>query len=132
MAAALTSMAVDDPTTEQAFREMFLRQAPASYARWTDVEHAHSGVGAVSLAAAAAWFTDIPADAVARIRAATLPPSLVIGGDYDLLTGAQPVRDYAALLGAELSMIRDCGHYPWIEQPEVFRDVLCAWLGRSL
>lgn len=128
--AALTSMA-DDPTTEQAFQESFYRQAPATYARWTGVEQAHARIGAVSLAATAAWFTDIPPDAVARIRAATLPPTLVVGGDRDLLTGAQPVRDYAALLGAELSMISDCGHYPWVEHPAAFRAILHTWLART-
>ena len=125
---ALASMRVDDATTEQAFRESFRRQAPAGYARWTDAEQAHSDVGAVSLAAASAWFTDIPPDAVERIRATDFPPSLVIGGDQDLLTGVQPVKDYAALLGAEFSLIRACGHYPWVEQPETFSRLLHAWL----
>ncbi|WP_235038088.1 alpha/beta fold hydrolase [Microbacterium sp. 18062] len=128
VAAALVSMANDDPTAEEAFRESFRRQAPASYARWTDVERAHAEVGAISLAAASAWFTDIPADAVTRIRAATLPPTLVIGGDQDLLTGVRPVRDYADALGGDLSLIADCGHYPWIEQPEVFQRLVDAWL----
>lgn len=54
----------------------------------------------------------------------------MIGGDRDLLTGAQPVIDYAAALGARFAMIDDCGHYPWIEQPDAFRDELARWLTR--
>lgn len=45
VAEALVSMANDDPTTEEAFRVSFRRQAPASYARWTEVEQAHAEVG---------------------------------------------------------------------------------------
>lgn len=128
---ALSAMSTDDPTTEAEFREAFLRQAPASYARWTPVEQTHAAVGAVSLAGAMAWFTDIPDDAVARIRAMPRTPALVIGGDRDLLTGVQPVRDYAAALHADLTMIADCGHYPWVEQPAAFREGLRAWLAPS-
>ncbi|MDM8086008.1 alpha/beta hydrolase [Cellulomonas cellasea] len=125
---ALIAMSTDEPSTESDFRESFRRQAPASYAHWTPTEQAHADVGAVSLAAASAWFTDIPDDAVERIRTMRSPRSLVIGGDQDLLTGVQPVRDYAALLSADLALIADCGHYPWIEQPAPFRHYLTTWL----
>ncbi|MDF2507853.1 MAG: alpha/beta hydrolase [Microbacterium sp.] len=132
VADAIRSLEHDESDTEEAFRETFLRQAPATYAHWTAREQVHAAVGAMSLAAAEAWFTDIPDDAADRIRSTALPPTLVIGGAQDLLTGVGPVVDYAALLGAELRMIDDCGHYPWIEQPEAFRTVLDAWLtGRT-
>ncbi|MGW9112672.1 alpha/beta fold hydrolase [Microbacterium sp. NPDC055683] len=125
---ALRSLADDEPETEDEFRVAFLRQAPATYAHWTHVEEDHSRVGAVSLAAARAWFHGVPADAVARILAAPLPRTVVIGGDRDALTGIQPVADYADALGAELAMIDDCGHYPWVEQPAAFRRIVDAWL----
>ncbi|MEL4317452.1 alpha/beta hydrolase [Leifsonia sp. YIM 134122] len=128
VATALAAMEHDDPTTESAFQESFFRQAPASYAHWTEIEQSHSAVGEVSRAAAIAWFNDVPTNAPDRIRTMHSPPTLVIGGDQDLLTGVQPVRDYAAVLDAELSVIADCGHYPWVEQPEVFHRVLHTWL----
>lgn len=127
---ALASVEHDDPSTESAFAESFRRQAPASYAHWTGRERSHAQVGAVSLASAKAWFQNIPADVSDRILAMQAPPTLVIGGDRDLLTGLRPVRDYAAVLDAQLSFITDCGHYPWIEQPEAFHRVLHAWLAR--
>ncbi|GAA4765005.1 alpha/beta fold hydrolase [Microbacterium gilvum] len=125
---ALRSLEHDEPETEGEFRAAFLRQAPATYAHWTDVEEAHSRVGAVSLAAARAWFDGVPADAVERILAAPLPRTLVVGGDGDALTGVQPVADYADALSAKLAMIDDCGHYPWVEQPDGFRRIVDAWL----
>jgi len=126
--AALAALEHDDPSTEAEYGESFLRQAPASYARWTDSERAHAQLGAVSLAAATAWFRDIPTDAPDRIRAMHSPPTLVVGGDQDLLTGVEPVRHYASALDAEVTFIADCGHYPWMEQPDEFRRVLGDWL----
>ncbi|QMU98607.1 alpha/beta hydrolase [Microbacterium esteraromaticum] len=111
VAAAILSLSHEqEPTTEEGFRAAFLRQAPASYAHWTEKEQQHARVGSMSLAAASAWFDGIPDDAAQIILSATLPPALVIGGDRDLLTGAQPVIDYAAALGARFAMIDDCGH----------------------
>jgi pimeloyl-ACP methyl ester carboxylesterase len=124
----LAAMSADEPSTESDFQESFLRLAPASYAHWTETERAHASVGGVSLAAVSAWFTHIPDDACDRIRSMPLSRTLVIGGDRDLLTGVRPVRDYAATLGAELVLIADCGHYPWIEQPSSFKQILSPWL----
>jgi pimeloyl-ACP methyl ester carboxylesterase len=125
---ALTAIERDDPQTETDFQESLLRQAPASYAQWTDVEQAHANIGTVSLAAALAWFADIPHDVSELIDAMPKVPTLVIGGDRDFLTGVQPVEDYATLLAAELVMITNCGHYPWVEQADTFRKCLSSWL----
>jgi pimeloyl-ACP methyl ester carboxylesterase len=129
---ALTALARYDPHTEPEFQESFRRQAPATYAHWTTREQQHSTRGDVSLSAASAWFTGIPDDAADRIRAMRPPRCLVIGGDRDFLTGVQPVRDYAQLLDAELAMITDCGHYPWVEQPADFLALTSAWLTSRL
>lgn len=131
VAAAIDALQEDDPATESEFTAAFLRQTPATYAHWSPVEQAHATIGSVSLAATSAWFTGIPADAVEQVRAARIPPTLVIGGDRDYLTGVQPVRDYAAALGAEVAFIRDCGHYPWVEQPAEFRSVMRSWLSSA-
>lgn len=125
---ALAAMTTEDPATESGFGEAFRRQAPAGYARWTAVEQAHARVGAVSLASAVAWSAGIPGDVGDRVRAATLPPALVVAGDRDLLTGVEPVAAYARLIGAGYALVDDCGHYPWVEQPQAFRRCLDAWL----
>jgi len=121
-------MTTEDPATESEFGEAFRRQAPAGYARWTAVEQAHAQVGAVSLASALASSAGIPGDVADRVRAATLPPALVVAGDRDLLTGVEPVAAYARLIGAGYALVDDCGHYPWVEQPQAFRRCLDAWL----
>lgn len=128
---ALAALGEDAATTDAGFIEQFQRQAPAGYAKWTERERGHARVGRVSLAAASAWFHDIPGCAAERILAASLPPTTVIAGDADLLTGVQPVADYAVALGAGLIVLAACGHYPWVEQPEAFREAIIAWLSRG-
>lgn len=36
------------------------------------------------------------------------------------------MRPYAEALGSELLTITDCGHYPWVEQPQRFRRALAG------
>lgn len=128
---ALVALGEDTATTDAGFVEQFRRQAPASYARWTPREREHARIGRVSLAAASAWFDDIPDDAADLIRSAALPPTTVVAGDADLLTGVRPVADYAEALGADLVWLAACGHYPWVEQPAAFHDAITMWLSRS-
>ncbi len=118
----------EHPDTEAGFRALFRRQAPAGYAHWTETTRAHSRIGEVSRRSAGAWFQDIPDEVADRILETALPPAHVIGGDRDYLTGLQPVLDYAERLEADATMIHDCGHYPWVEQPDTFRRTAGAWL----
>ncbi|MDF2990353.1 MAG: alpha/beta hydrolase fold protein [Microbacterium sp.] len=128
--AGFDALSENDARSTAEFRRQFLRQAPATYAHWGTAENAHARVGAVDLDAAHAWFRDIPADAVERIRADVSAPTLVVAGDRDLLTGVAPVRAYAEALGARLTMLEDCGHYPWVEQPDAFRRAVAPWVAR--
>lgn len=122
------SLAGPGPEDEAQFQADSPIQRPAGYARWTRREQEHSPLGSTSLAASGAWSLGIPDDAVHRIRQAALPPTLVIGGTEDILVGDAPVRAGARALGAPLEMIEDCGHYPWVEQPESFRRFVDPWL----
>jgi pimeloyl-ACP methyl ester carboxylesterase len=128
LTAALASMAGPGPATEREFQRSLGVEAPAGYAKWTDVEREHSKVGAMSLAASTAWFKDIPDDAANSILSIALPRALVIGGRQDLLTGLRPVQAYVEALHAEAIFIDDCGHYPWLEQPDAFYRGAADWL----
>lgn len=113
-----------EPQTEAEFQSAWTTQAPAGYAHWGATEKAHAEVGAMSFAAATAWFNDIPDDAATQVLEASIPPTLVIGGEEDILSGVESVRAMAAALGATLRMLPGCGHYPWAEQPEAFMQRL--------
>ncbi|MFF2372181.1 alpha/beta fold hydrolase [Agromyces sp. NPDC058110] len=126
--AALESLTGPQPLDQRQWETARAVEGPAGYARWTERERAHSTVGGWELASVEAWFTGVPDDAATRILAAPRVPTTVIGGDADILSGVAPVEAYAAALGAELRLLDDCGHYPWVEQPEAFREALGAWL----
>lgn len=44
------------------------------------------------------------------------------------MTGFDLGPAVAEALGGELAFIADCGHYPWIEQPDAFRRLADGWL----
>ncbi|HRO94053.1 alpha/beta hydrolase [Citricoccus sp.] len=129
---AMASLAGPAPRDEARFQADSPVQRPAGYARWTLREQEHSPLGSTSLAASGAWSRDIPEDAADRVRQADLPPTLVIGGTEDILVGDAPVRAGARVLGARLEMIGDCGHYPWVEQPEAFRGLVDPWVAQGV
>ncbi len=129
-AAALDAMAAPAPADEAEFQRQSELVAAGSYARWTDREQRHARVGEQSLAAVTAWFQGVPDDAAEQVLAVPQPPTLVVAGAQDALSGRAPVTAYAAALSAPVAWIPDCGHYPWVEQPEVFRAIAAEWLRR--
>ncbi|MFT4186533.1 MAG: alpha/beta hydrolase [Micrococcaceae bacterium] len=123
---ALDSMDSIMSRTEEEFQKTLITEAPAGYAKWSLAEQKHAKVGVMSLAAITAWLSNIPNDAATNILNSPIPNTLVIGGSKDILTGVETVKAYAKVLKAELKMIPDCGHYPWVEQPEIFNEILKA------
>jgi pimeloyl-ACP methyl ester carboxylesterase len=72
-------------------------------------------------------------DALQALRSVTVP-CLVIAGEHDWLetdpdTSGRTVAD-AAQTGS-LAVIRDCGHFPFVEEPEAFEHAVRAWLVRQ-
>jgi proline iminopeptidase len=53
-------------------------------------------------------------------------PVLVIHGRHDPLQSAQEVHE--ALAGSRLEIIDEAGHFPWVEQPDVFFRLLDGFL----
>lgn len=118
-----------DTTSEAAFNAWHLVVAPATYAHWGGAEQAHARAARFDLAAAQAYFSvpapDDLADRLARVTA----PTLVVAGGADLLTGVAPLRAMAAVFpNGACAVLDDCGHYPWVEQPDAFRAVVDAFL----
>lgn len=57
-------------------------------------------------------------------------PTLVIAGDDDFICDpvTQAARIAARVPDSTLEVIPDCGHVPWIEQPDAFDRVCDGWL----
>jgi L-proline amide hydrolase len=55
-------------------------------------------------------------------------PTLLVSGRYDEATPAVVTPVHEAIAGSEWVVIEDASHMPHVEQPEVFRDVVNAFL----
>lgn len=127
--AALT--AGPDLSDDEAFAAWHLASAPATYAAWTSVEREHARVGKVDPAAARAFFGAEPPEDLAALLSAVRAPVRIVGGAQDCTTGVAPVVALAELFPAgEVVLLEECGHYPWVEQPELFREVAEEFLYR--
>jgi len=75
------------------------------------------------------------ADGVATALAAVKVPTLLLWGARDPILPPQSAADLAAgLNNAQVSsvMMRDVGHYPPLEAPERFGDLVSAWLASAV
>lgn len=128
-AAVAASDAGPDLSSDDAFNAWQQRVAPMGYAAWGPTEQAHAMVGRWDLAAVKAYFSvEPPADLAARVGTLTAPV-LVIAGSADCLTGLAPVRALAMRFPAgRVELIARCGHYPWLEQPDAFRQAIDPFL----
>jgi pimeloyl-ACP methyl ester carboxylesterase len=59
-----------------------------------------------------------------RVRVATL----VVHGALDFVPVAMAERIAAAIPGARLEVLPDCGHFSYAERPTAVRDVVCRFL----
>ena len=51
-------------------------------------------------------------------------PVLFVHGDEDPMPPASSTATAALIPGALVETISDCGHFPWLEQPEAFRALV--------
>ena len=128
-AAVEASRAGPDLSDDDAFNAWQIRVAPMGYAAWGAAEQAHAMVGRWNLRAAKAYFSvEPPGDLVTQVGRVTAPV-LVIAGADDCLTGLAPVKALAERFpSGRLEVLERCGHYPWVERPEVFRRTIDAFL----
>jgi 3-oxoadipate enol-lactonase len=77
------------------------------------------------------------AEALVAWHAPALPrmndiPCLTITGDEDLYAPPDRVRAFAETLphGTRVEVMRDCGHVPFLEQPDVFARLVEPFLSR--
>ncbi len=107
---------------------------PFFYGRWDQRTQAHAatadrqtskraelgfGVGTEQV--------DVPA--MLSALAALQVPVLVVGGERDALTGLDSVARVAASFArAETVVLPRAGHFPWVDEPEAFRDAVSGFL----
>jgi pimeloyl-ACP methyl ester carboxylesterase len=55
-------------------------------------------------------------------------PTLVITGEDDFITGPACAADFAAIPNVETALLRDCGHFIFVEARDRFRDEVTRFL----
>jgi pimeloyl-ACP methyl ester carboxylesterase len=118
-----------DDLDEEGFNAWQQAVAPVAYARWDDELATHARSGWWSFAAAKSYFSVAPPEDVADRLRAVAAPVLVVGGAQDCTTGVQPVIAVAGLFPAGRAVVLEgCAHFPWLEQPCVFRCAVDEFL----
>lgn len=128
--AAVAAWAAGPASTDDAGFNAWQRTvAPLGYAAWGERERAHAAGAWYSYAANRAYFSvDVPDDLAARLGAVTAPV-LVLAGARDCSAGVAPVVALAGLFrSADVTVLDDCGHFPWVEQPAAFRNAVDTFL----
>jgi pimeloyl-ACP methyl ester carboxylesterase len=58
-------------------------------------------------------------------------PTLFVWGEHDNMIPIQCLNDYRQVPRAELVIINDCGHTPFVERPAEFNDIILKFLVNS-
>lgn len=113
-------------------RELERAARPFYYGRWDarQQEHAASADRQMNPRAElgfGAEGADVAAlrEGLARVGA----PVLVVGAERDAATGLDAVHEVAASFGdARTAVLAGAGHFPWVDEPEAFRDAVSTFL----
>lgn len=121
----------DDP--EKANLERFKAMLPSFfYDRSKGEQYVRDlGPGDFSAAVTRLLLADTPKvyELVPRLRGMSVP-TLIMQGQQDPLGDSGP-QLHTLLPKSKLVFISECGHWPWIEQPQEFRANLLAFLGEE-
>lgn len=108
---------------------------PFWYGRWDARTQAHaaSADGQMSLRANAGYMPspDYDADQARESLKGIRADVLVVVGERDALTGATVAEKFASVLpAAEIAVVPDAGHFPWVDEPEAFSAAVRGFLNR--
>jgi pimeloyl-ACP methyl ester carboxylesterase len=115
-------------------KELLLRIAPMAYGRWDAPQQAHAATEAEQLnpvPRAGFWQgVDEPTRLALLERLHQVNrPVLVITGDRDAVSGMQAGKVVAeSFPDARWQPLHEVGHYPWVDEPDLFRPVVEEFL----
>ncbi|MFC8506892.1 alpha/beta fold hydrolase [Streptomyces sp. NPDC057411] len=106
--------------------------APFRYGRWDEAARIHEVVSRPANPEAVAGFAADGAFTPGETRAALArlaAPVLLLAGAYDLNTPPEAAAAFAALFpSAGLVVQPGAGHYPWLDDPDLFASTLLGFL----
>ena len=122
------------PPTDEDMAEGMAAMLPAYFHRPERLDLEGLAGGTIHRAAAMARGFEVLAawssvDRLAGVRA----PTLVLAGRHDVFTAwPQALRMSTRIPGSEVVLFEESGHFPWIEEPERFFDVVRSFLAKGL
>lgn len=111
-------------------RDLLLRAAPLAYGRWDEPQRAHAAtegdqLGPVPRAGFWQGVDDHARQTLLTALAKVTCPVLVVTGDRDAVSGMRAGELVAASFpDARLHPLHQVGHYPWVDAPDAFRDLV--------
>lgn len=114
---------------------LLARAAPMAYARWDAPQRAHAAAEPAQLRQVPRTGFHQGVDEQARLAVLknlreVSCPVLVVTGDQDTITGARVGETVAASFPrGEWRRLTGVGHYPWVDDPDLFRAAVSSFLG---
>jgi pimeloyl-ACP methyl ester carboxylesterase len=109
--------------------------APLLYGRWNAAAQAQTAAEPAQFAQPARdgfYAGFVPDPALPRRLAALTAPVLLVAGEYDIWPTCTAVGELAALVdAAALAVLPRAGHFPWVDDPASFVEVVHEFLARS-
>lgn len=108
---------------------------PFFYGRWDERTQAHAASADRQSSKRAelgfgAGIEDVDLAGILAGLAGLDVPVLVVGGERDALTGVASVAAVAqSFPSAQQLVLPRAGHFPWVDEPEAFREAVAAFLG---
>ena len=106
--------------------------APLLYGRWTAAAQSQAAAEPAQFAQPATdgFYAGFEPDPALPGRLAALAaPVLLVAGEYDIWPTAAAVRSLAALFSdAELTVLPEAGHFPWVDDPASFAEIVNDFL----
>ena len=120
------------PSTDEELAEGMVELLPFYLHSRSPAEVAPLLAGTIYSAAAMVRGFEILAGWSSVDRLATITcPTLLIAGRHDVFTSyPQSYRIARRMTDAEVVVLEESGHFPWIEQPAAFFGALAGWLDR--
>lgn len=107
---------------------------PLLYGRWNAAAQAHAAVEPAQVAQPATdgfYACFDPDPALPRRLAELAAPVLLVAGEYDIWPTCESVRRLAGLLGhADLAVLPQAGHFPWLDDPSSLIATVHEFLAR--
>jgi pimeloyl-ACP methyl ester carboxylesterase len=125
-----------EPASSQELERYRALSAPLLYGRWNAVAQAHAAAEPAQFAQLATdgFYDGFDPDPALTGRLATLAaPVLLVAGEYDIWPTCAAVGRLAGLLDhADLAVLPQAGHFPWLDDPDAFTATVHEFLARRL